>query len=167
LNHSGDADSQLCRHRVDSPIPPCGIDLITEGIKMNLSKTFARFGLALFAAALFAGPASADSECVAACRSTASQCISGARDAFKICQQGFGCDDLRGVLREACFGTDRDREACREASAELRACMEPCIDGMLEDAGMCRFEIESCIAEQCGEDNPLRRLLERFKKYRP
>jgi hypothetical protein len=31
---------------------------------------------------------------------------------------------------------------------------------------MCRFEIESCIAEQCGEDNPLRRLLDRFAKYR-
>ena len=134
---------------------------------MNLSKTTQRFGLALFAAAIFAGPASAASECVDACRSTAYECVTDARDAFKICKQGFGCDELRGVLREACFGSDRDRAACREAGVELRACMEPCIDGMLEDAGMCRFEVESCIAEQCGEDNPLRRLLDRFAKYRP
>jgi hypothetical protein len=105
-------------------------------------------------------------ECIASCHAGSKECYAGARDGFQTCSLGFGCEEIRDALRATCYGPDRDHEACKEAWGGLRTCLEPCVSGLYEDATMCRQEVDSCITDQCGTENPLTQLLERLRQYK-
>ncbi len=121
-------------------------------------------GLALISlavAALLATPAFAqdgiDNECVASCRDEHRDCRFDAREAASQCLEEAGCTALREDYRAACFSDDRDEDVCAAARGAYRECKEPCRDEQRDAAGECRDEITSCLADECGIDEPLRR----------
>lgn len=112
---------------------------------------------ALPAAPTFAQDDEIDRECVMDCRAEHRDCKFDAREAASQCLEEAGCDVLREDYRAECFAEERDDEACADARAAYRECLDPCRDARHEAAQACREDTLACLQEDCGIEEPIRR----------
>ncbi len=112
----------------------------------NRVLTAAVVGAACLALGLPQQAQAADRECVKACLDVQGDCLQAARELVKECKDESGCADLRAVARELCEPEVGDQEACDEARAAVRECVESC----REPAVLCMEEAATCLNEGCN-----------------